>query len=147
MKKPQALRQHLLASVPALAADPTKLDLFIDKGRLFCRSTGSLAFQYRYSLNVVVQDYAGDVNGLMIPVLAWIATNEPDLLAKDPNEPFSFESEILDGNRAEVSIDLELTERVLIQGGKPVYLSDAPIADSFGFAAQFAEILPLDLSA
>jgi hypothetical protein len=146
VKKPQALRQHLLDSVPTLAADPTQLDLFVDRGRLVCRPTASLSFAYRYSLNVVAQNYAGDVNALMVPLLAWIAANEPDLLAKDPHEPFTFETEILDGDRADVSIDLELSERVRIDGGALVYVPDAPVSDSFGVAARLAQIALTDVA-
>ena len=34
MKKPQPLRQHLLAAIPALASDPDKLLVFVDNGSL-----------------------------------------------------------------------------------------------------------------
>lgn len=114
MKKPDGLKRVLLAAVPGLAADPTRLSIFVDKGKIGARGTGSLSFEYSYTLNVVLQDYAGDVDALMVPVLAWIAEVQPELFDKDPREPFSFEVELLDGAAVDVSIDLDLTELVRV---------------------------------
>lgn len=136
MRKPATLRTHLLASVPALANDPSKLDLFIDRGRLQCRRGAGLSFRYAYTLNLVVQEFAGDVDLLMLAVLAWVANNEPELLDRTPHEPFAYESEILDGTSADVSITIELTEAVKVTAdanGRPImeHLPDGPIPDSF----------------
>lgn len=114
MKKPESLKALLLASVPGLKDKPENLSMFIDKGRIAARLTGSLSFEYRYTVNVVVQDFAGDVDALFVPLLAWVADQQPDLLERDQQEPFSFEAEIIDGDLADISIDLELTERVLV---------------------------------
>lgn len=136
MKKPAALRQHLLRTVPGLSKDASKLDLFVDRGRLQCGKGAGLSFRYAYTLNLVVQDYAGDPDLLMLPLLAWIAEYQPDLLARAPQEPFAYEAEILDEKRSDVSITIELTERVLVTvgpGGKPIldHLDDAPALDRF----------------
>lgn len=113
MKKPESLRQMLLQFVPALASDPTKLSLFVDKGRI-AAVAGSLGFEYRYTLNVVVQDYAGSPDDLMVPVLAWIGQHQPDLLQRTDQEPFHFESELLDATTADVSIYIEVDEAVRV---------------------------------
>ncbi|MFC3579536.1 phage tail protein [Sphingomonas hylomeconis] len=129
MKKPESLKALLLASVPGLKDKPENLSMFIDKGRIAARNTGSLSFEYRYTVNVVVQDYAGDVDALFVPLLSWVAERQPDLLERDQQEPFSFESEILDGDLADVSVDLELTERVKVartDGGLVVTHLDEP---------------------
>lgn len=122
MEKPESLRRVLLAHVEPIRKDPANLSLFVDKGRIAARASakGGIAFEYRYTLNVVIQDYAGAVDQLMVPVLAWIAEAQPDLLLLPNSEPFVFESEILDGDAADVSIYIELTEAVLVakkQGG------------------------------
>lgn len=139
MKKPEALKAVLLAVVPSLANDPAKLSMFIDKGRICARRTRSLSFEYRYTLSIVVQDYAGEIDDLMIPILAWIAKEQPDLLEREQQEPFAFESEILDANTADVSIDIELTERVLVEriagGLKPTHLPEPRLPDEFSGAA------------
>jgi hypothetical protein len=115
MMKPASLRTLLLQTVPGLAAEPGRLSLFTDKGRVRCRATGNLSFEYSYTLNVVIEDYAGDIDGIFVPLLAWIERHEPDLLKREPHEPFDFESEILDTDRADVSVNIELTERVLLK--------------------------------
>lgn len=112
MKKPEGLRRLLLAT--ALKDQPEKLQLFIDRGGVTCRRGRNLAFAYDYTLNVVVQGYTGEVNALMVPVLAWVAEQQPDLLDKAPYKPFEFESELLDDDSADVSINIELTENVLV---------------------------------
>ncbi|HET9510003.1 MAG TPA: phage tail protein [Sphingomonas sp.] len=135
MKKPESLKALLLASVPGLAEKPENLSMFIDKGRIAARLTGSLSFEYRYTVNIVVQDFTGDVDGLFVPLLAWIAEQQPDLFERDPQEPFSFESEILDGDLADVSIDLELTERVQVvrtaDGLDVIHLDEPSRIDAF----------------
>jgi hypothetical protein len=136
MKKPDGLRRLLLAAVPGLAADPSRLSMFIDKGKLSFRASGTLSFEYAYTLNIVVQDYAGDVDALMVPLLAWIAEQQPDLLERDPREPFTFESEILDSDAADVSIDLQLTEAVRVTpkvggGFDTTHLDEPSRADEF----------------
>ncbi|WP_267382610.1 MULTISPECIES: phage tail protein [unclassified Sphingomonas] len=114
MKKPDTLRKYLLAAVEPLASKPENLSLFVDKGRIGARA-GSLSYEHRYTLNVVVQDYAGDIDKLFVPLLAWIAQNQPELLQQDKQEPFSFEADLLDGELIDVSIDIELTERVRVE--------------------------------
>ncbi len=39
MKKPQLLRQHLVAAMPSLAADPERLLVFVDDGGLVASFT------------------------------------------------------------------------------------------------------------
>lgn len=136
MKKPEGLKRLLLASVPGLQNDPTRLAMFIDKGKLTTRANGSLSFEYSYTLNIVVQDYSGDIDALMVPLLAWVSEMQPDLMERDPREPFTFESEILDSDAADVSIDLELTEPVRVtrrEGGgyEVTHLPEPSRGDAF----------------
>ncbi|HDS1375929.1 TPA: phage tail protein, partial [Stenotrophomonas maltophilia] len=49
MKKPQLLRQHLVAAIPALTSDPDKLLIFVDSGGLAGTYRPGLAFEYRYT--------------------------------------------------------------------------------------------------
>ncbi len=136
MKKPESLRQTLQMFVPALAADPSRLSIFVDKGRI-AATAGSLSLEYRYTANIVVQDYAGDVDDLMVPILAWIAQHQPELLQRIDQEPFRFESELLDADTADVSIFIDLDEAVRVSakegGGFTAERTDrAGDADSFG---------------
>lgn len=130
MKKPEALRAHLLRWLPALAENPERLQLFVDGGRVVARAGASLSFEYRYALDVLVTDYAGDRNLLVVPILAWIARYQPDLFRRDGNEPFAFEAEILESEACDISIKLDLTELVRVtpraDGGFDVETLDEP---------------------
>jgi len=114
MNKPDGLRRLLLAAVPGLADNPDRLSIFIDKGRVGA-SAGSLSFEYRYQLNLVVQDYAGADDALFVPVIAWIAEQQPELLQRTDQEPFTYECELLDSQARDVSIYIQLTEAVRVQ--------------------------------
>ncbi|USU08899.1 phage tail protein [Sphingomonadaceae bacterium OTU29MARTA1] len=120
MKKADDLKKLLLKSVASLAQSPENLTLFVDRGSIACRA-GSLSFEYRYTLNIVVQDFAGSIDTLIVPILGWIAENQPELLQKSDSQPFSFESEILDGDLSDVSIDIALSERVRITPGEDAH--------------------------
>jgi hypothetical protein len=132
VKKPASLQQLLVRVVPALAADPTRLAIFVDAGRIAARAGRTLSFEYRYKLNIVLQDYAGDRDAVVVPVLAWIAEHQPDLLDRPDGEPVAFESEILDADSCDLSMTIELTEAVAVlpreEGGYEVrHQADAAV--------------------
>ncbi|SFR79800.1 phage tail protein [Sphingomonas jatrophae] len=131
MKKPDSLRDLLLYLVPGLKEDPGRLSVFVDKGQILSLAGRSLSFEYRYTANVVVQDYAGDDNALFVPVLAWIAQHQPDLLKRRDSDPFTFEAELLETGAKDVSLQLDLSERVRVvardAGGFEVTYLDRPM--------------------
>jgi hypothetical protein len=136
MRKPEQLRRLLLRAVPGLADAPERLALFVDEGRIAARAGVTLSFEYRYTANVVIQDYAGDRDAVIVPLLAWIAQAEPELLARPDAQPFTFEAELLDGDAVDLSIKLDLTERVAVtpgaDGGYEVrHLDDLPADPDF----------------
>jgi len=122
MHKPQSLRSALNKAVPYVRANPDRLHLFVDHGQVVATSAASMSWEYRYTLNVVVTDFTGDQNLLMAPVLFWLQQNQPDALQNGElrERLFSFEVDILGNNSCDISIDLKLTERVMVTetGGK-----------------------------
>jgi len=114
MQKVEALRNLLVRAVPALTADPSKLAFFVDRGRIGARM-GNLSFEYRYSVNLVLLDYAGDQDAVIVPIIAWIAEHQPELLQRQDSEPFGFESEWLAQDKQDLSITIDLTERVMVR--------------------------------
>ena len=113
MIKPDALRKAIEVSNPDLARDPERLLMFIDRGNVRSFMTADFSFEYRYTLNIIISDFAGDTALLMIPILSWLRINQPALLTP-PNEALSFEADILDNGCADVSIELKLTEQVKV---------------------------------
>lgn len=115
MKKPASLRKFLTDNLPELKRDQDSLLVFIEKGTVVSTITPSLSFEYRYKLNVVVTDYSGDADTLMVPVLVWIRNNQPDLLMKHDGSGIDFEAELLNHDTADISLTLDISERVSVQ--------------------------------
>lgn len=116
MNKPQSLRRALNKSVQYVSDNPDKLHLFIDNGSVVATGAPSLSWEYRYTLNVVIVDFSGDQNLLMAPVLAWLLENQPDAIHNPElrEKLFSFEVDILRNDICDISMELQLTERVLV---------------------------------
>lgn len=116
MNKPKHLRQALSKAVPYLQANPDKLHVFIDNGSLVTTAARSMSWEYRYVLNLVIEDFSGDQNLLMAPIIAWLQVNQSDAI----NNPelreklFTFEVDILNNEACDISINLHLTERVIV---------------------------------
>lgn len=116
MNKPQSLRSALNSAVPFVRDNPDKLHLFVDNGSLVATGALSMSWEYRYTLNVVIEDFSGDQNLLMAPVLLWMKANQTDAI----NNPdlrkklFTFEVDILRNDVCDISLNLQLTERVRV---------------------------------
>lgn len=117
MKKPESLRQHLLAAVPQLARDPDRLLIFIDEGRLRCTAATGLSFEYEYRCNLILTDYAGHPDAIAVPLFAWLRVHQHELLAnlEKSRDGVRFEADILDKSKVDLSITLPLTERVIVK--------------------------------
>ena len=117
MKKPIALRQHLEASVPELAKNPDKLHVIIEKGGIATRPGGPPSWEYRYTLNLIITDYTASADTLVLPILIWLSTNQPDLLADYSRnaKTIAFEAEIIDHNTVDLSLTLDLSESVIVR--------------------------------
>lgn len=111
MKKPQHLRSYLIESIPALTNNPDQLQIFIDTGNLAARLETNLHFEYQYTLNLICTDMGFHPNALIVPLLAWLRTHQPELAA----DAIKFEADILDTDKIDLSITLPLTERVLVE--------------------------------
>lgn len=101
---------------PRFKSELIKLHLFVDNGSLVATGASSMSWEYRYTLNAVIEDFSGDQNLLMAPVLLWLRDNQPDAI----NNPalreklFTFEVDILRNDVCDISLNLQLTERVLV---------------------------------
>lgn len=117
MLKPNSLRQAITAAVPELKRDPDKLTLFVRDGKLATTGAGSLSFEYRYTLNLVVLDYASHADAVMVPLLAWLRVNQPEI-ADNPelrDKAVRFEVEFLNAKTVDLSVEVDLSERVIVK--------------------------------
>lgn len=116
MNKPQSLRSALNEAVPYVRNNPDKLHLFVDNGSLVATGASSMSWEYRYTLNVVIEDFSGNQNLLMAPVLLWLTANQPDAINNRElrEKLFTFDVDILRNDVCDISLNLQLTERVLV---------------------------------
>lgn len=113
MIKPASLREHLTAALPELRRDPEKLLVFIDRGSVVATAAAGLSFEYRYTLNLILTDYAGHPDAVMVPLLIWLARHQPELLANPTlREQIAFEADMLSNQKVDLDIKIPLTERV-----------------------------------
>lgn len=116
MNKPESLRGHLLATVDELKHNPDRLLIFIDNGKIRCTAATSLSFEYDFELQVILTDFAGHPDSIMLPVLGWLSVNQVNLLENlnKSAEGIQFEADILDNSKVNFSLTLSLTERVIV---------------------------------
>lgn len=110
MKKLAALRAHLLAAVPGLARNPDRVLTFVESGRVEFHRGPSLSHGYTIPAQIVLTDYSGEIDAVILPLLHWLSIHEPDL---DPAEAVRFDAEILDNNSWDLALTVTLTERVV----------------------------------
>jgi hypothetical protein len=117
MLKPNQLRKALTDSVPLLQCNPDSLNVFIDSGRIVYTLAASLSFEYQYRQNMVITDYTGNIDLLIVPMLEWLRVNEPDIMAtKDKQQNgFTFKADVISDTASDISIDLQLSERVIVK--------------------------------
>ena len=120
MYKPNSLRTHLVSANPDLRQNPENLVVFADEGSIHASGTASLSFEYRYRLNIILIDYCGDSDAIMVPLLAWVAVHQVELLGSDDKRRagIGFEVDINNHETVDLSIKLDLTERVIVKRGE-----------------------------
>ena len=117
MNKPNQVRELLSNAVKHLKHNPDALHIFVEEGNII--ATGAhrnLSFEYRYNLIILVTDYPAHADTIIVPMLGWIAANQPELLTNpDRRETgFRFRAEQLNHTTCDIEITLQLTERVCV---------------------------------
>jgi hypothetical protein len=117
MYKPKSLRAHLKAAIADLTRNPDKLLIFADEGNTVATGTNSLSFEYRYKLDIIITDYSGDADAIMVALLAWVTIHQRDLLdnAELRKTGIGFNVDFNNHETIDLSIKLALTERVVVK--------------------------------
>jgi hypothetical protein len=117
MKKPSSLRRHLEEAVPHLRANPDRLTVFVEGGRLVAAGAPSLSFRYEYTLTLTVLDHQGDLDVLAVPVLAWLRIHQPEIALNHDlrDKALRFHAELLNHDTADLEIQIDLSETVVVQ--------------------------------
>ena len=115
MRKPAALRAHLVAAMPDLARDADRLLVFVDAGSVVSTFAPGASFQYSYTLNLIVTDMAEDPDRLFFHLAEWIRAEQPELMANPARrDEIRFEVDVVANDKSDVSIKLPVTERVIV---------------------------------
>jgi hypothetical protein len=147
MIKPASLRAAIEAMLPELQRDPDRLLMWVDQGSIVCRSTPTASFAYRYRLNVILIDFAGEPSVLMLAVTEWLRTHQPERLTPG-NEACTIEVDLIDSKLVDLQLQLQLDEMVSVnrlENGSheirhlpepsPLFDDDLPLIASDGNAA------------
>lgn len=116
MLKPAEIRKAISAANESLRRDPDKLLVFIDEGRIVCRGGRNLSYEYQYTLNIIITDYPHHADRVILPMLAWLRRHQPDIFEnhEKSNEAIRFQVEIVNQQTVDISIEVDLSERVIV---------------------------------
>ncbi|HBX3294518.1 phage tail protein [Klebsiella pneumoniae] len=123
MKKAELLREALIAANTWCKANPELITVWAEKGSIETQATGEPSFMYRYTIQVLAVDFPGQVDDLVLPIMAWIWHYQPDLLLNpDNNRKVEFDADIISDDMADVLFKVPVWERVMVEmvNGKPV---------------------------
>ncbi|EFS2881835.1 phage tail protein [Escherichia coli] len=115
MLKLNSLREALTSNCRWCKASPEKFTVFIESGGI--ETTGeSPSFLYRYNLVLFVMDFTESIDNIMLPVMAWLYRNQPDLLLNpEKNKSIKFSSAINDDDSADILLEIPVWERVIVR--------------------------------
>lgn len=116
MNKPGSLRKALGDAIPDLRRNPDRLLVFVDEGTIAAVNTKSLSFEYRYQLNLILTDFDGSAEEVMVALLAWVSINQSNLLDNPDrrSDGITFEADHLNHKTYDLSIKLRLAEEVKV---------------------------------
>ena len=80
MNKPESLRAHLLSTVAEFKHNPDRLLIFIDNGKVRCTAAHTLSFEYSFDLQIILTEFAGHPDSVILPILGWLSVNQSELL-------------------------------------------------------------------
>ena len=123
MKKAELLRAALTAGNTWCKANPEQITVWVEKGHIQIEATGEASFMYHYTIQVLAMDFPDQVDDLMLPLLAWVWQQQPDLLLNpDNNRKVEFDAEIVNDDVADILFKVPAWERVIVEiaDGKPV---------------------------
>lgn len=119
MEKIKQLRKILENNNLFIKTNPDKLHIFVDDGNVTATAATSLSYEYEYRVNLIITDYDQPIDYLMVPIISWMYINQQEFMANPElrKGAIQFEVEALNNNTSDISIELKLTERVIVKKG------------------------------
>lgn len=140
MKKPHSLRAALTAALDArhfISQNPHRLLMAATNAVTLASGRPGSGFEYRYTLELTLLDFAGDPVEITVPLLQWIQRWQHQMLAgpEAVSQGMNMTFEMLDNDKYDVHIALQLTEAVRYasrpDGGHDVVFMNPPIPLAF----------------
>lgn len=133
MRKPQLFRDAIAKAFPAFdSGSRDKLAVYVENGRVRARpvANGDVAkvasLEFAYRLEAILLDFAGDANLVMMTALDWVAVHQPELLQRPDGAAIELQVDVLDDERADIQLSLELSEAVRRTGPTSFQYFDEP---------------------
>ncbi|MDX7608537.1 phage tail protein [Klebsiella quasipneumoniae] len=123
MKKAELMRDALTRNNTWCKANPELFIVWVEKGHIQIEATGEASFMYHYTIQVLAVDFPGQIDDLMLPLLAWVWEQQPDLLLNpDNNRKVEFDADIVNDDAADILFKVPAWERVIVEivDGKPI---------------------------
>jgi len=115
VKKAELLRAALIAGNAWCKANPEQITVWVEKGHIQIEATGEASFMYHYTIQVLAMDFSGQIDDLMLPLLAWVWQQQPDLLLNpDNNRKVEFDADIVNDDVADILFKVPVWERVIV---------------------------------
>lgn len=126
MRKLAAAREALLGA--GLGLKPSNLLTFAEQGSvLSSRGPRNRHFALSYQAHLIVTDWSGDPRALLWVLLAWLQADNPAA----PDDAIAFHVDVIDHQRADISMRVELTETVrVIETDAGIEISHEPDPDA-----------------
>lgn len=117
MLKADALRAVVMDRIPWLKENPDQLMICVRKGNVVATGMPAASFEYRYTLELLVMDYPGDLDELSIAILAWANKHQPDLIFNSDRrtQGIAFEADILSSDCADILFSMTTTDAVKVE--------------------------------
>lgn len=121
MKKPFLLREFLIQRTPWLNTDPDHLVILIENGQVALTGARSLtgpkllSHEPQYTLQLTLLDFEHDPEEIIVPLLEWLTTHQPDYL-DDPEwqqNGLSFDLVVIDKSKVDFTLRMRLTEHII----------------------------------
>ncbi|MFT9180369.1 MAG: phage tail protein [Zymomonas mobilis] len=116
MKKADLLKNLLLQKFTYLQQSPEKLDLIVTSGSIRQIDNDNPNFAIYYSVLIAIDDYSThlSLDDLFLLLNDFVHEQQHDLLHDKNNEPYHFEINQLDDDRALIIIRIDLNESVIV---------------------------------
>lgn len=111
-------RRYLLELDPWLRDSPEMLHVAALQGRVTATLAPRRTFSWDYDMEIIAENYAGDVDFMAAALMAWASRHQPDLLANRDRreEAFIFEAIPLNDDTARIRWLIPVTENVVVEG-------------------------------